>query len=81
MRSRGVTCEHKIHQKTGSDALCEADGRRPDESEACDLLCRQDCVVTLWAEWSVCDVTCEVGGATGRGGASGLTYDWFVSYI
>ena len=77
LRQRDVTCQRKDHRRRlagGAGAvgagesvagpLCARTERRPASSEPCELLCRQDCVVTPFSLWSPCDVTCRAVNRT-----------------
>ena len=49
----------------GIERCREADRRKlierePAASRSCDMKCAQDCVVTDWSDWSVCDEECLV---------------------
>ncbi|XP_012942824.1 thrombospondin type-1 domain-containing protein 7A [Aplysia californica] len=64
VKSRDVTCELKKSQTRVSSSRCEAEEPTPVASQSCELLCRQDCVVSEFSDWSVCDKTCEMTNRT-----------------
>ena len=64
VRHRNVTCERKDRRVLMDDYLCARVERKPASSEPCELLCRQDCVVTPFAPWSLCDISCHTVNRT-----------------
>ncbi|KAK7474873.1 hypothetical protein BaRGS_00033875 [Batillaria attramentaria] len=64
VRYRNVTCERKDRRVLMDGHLCARVERKPSSSEPCELLCRQDCIVTPFSAWSSCDITCHVFNRT-----------------
>ncbi|CAL1528377.1 unnamed protein product [Lymnaea stagnalis] len=64
LRHRNVTCERRDSQMTVAMARCLLDEPMPSTQESCELLCRQDCVVSEYSELSGCDSTCQLTNQT-----------------
>ncbi|BFZ22563.1 hypothetical protein BsWGS_25602 [Bradybaena similaris] len=61
---RNVTCERKDRQGKVSPTRCLMEETMPATNQSCELLCRQNCVVTAYSEWSGCDSTCQLSNQT-----------------
>lgn len=64
IRFRNVTCERKDSRVPAEDYLCSRVEHRPSSTEPCELLCRQDCIVSLFSNWTSCDATCQITNRT-----------------
>lgn len=61
---RNVTCERKDRQDRVKAYRCEVEEPMPATSQSCELLCRQDCVVSTFSYWSGCDSACQTPNKT-----------------
>ena len=64
VRYRTVVCERRDSRVRVDDAACLASEPKPRPSQPCELLCRMDCVVTLYSTWSSCDRSCRLTNRT-----------------
>lgn len=61
---RNVTCERKDKQGRVNPARCQIEEPMPVTSQSCELLCKQNCVVSNYSDWSGCDRTCQTSNQT-----------------
>ncbi|KAL8591126.1 hypothetical protein ACOMHN_063750 [Nucella lapillus] len=64
IRHRQVNCERRKQHQSVDTYLCASVELKPPSSEPCELQCQQDCVVTLFSDWSKCDATCQLTNQT-----------------
>ncbi|XP_041371854.1 thrombospondin type-1 domain-containing protein 7A-like isoform X2 [Gigantopelta aegis] len=64
VRYRTVVCERRDSRVQVNDRACLATEPKPRPSQACELLCRMDCVVTPYSVWSGCDASCRLPNRT-----------------
>ncbi|KAL8558652.1 hypothetical protein ACOMHN_022574 [Nucella lapillus] len=64
VRFRNITCERKDRRVLMEEYMCARVERKPPSTEPCELLCRQDCIVTPFSHWTSCDVTCHYTNRT-----------------
>ncbi|KAI8778137.1 thrombospondin type-1 domain-containing protein 7A, partial [Biomphalaria glabrata] len=64
IRTRNVTCERRDSPVVVSNSRCLLVEPMPQIRETCELLCRQDCVVSDYFNWTECSSTCMLANKT-----------------
>ncbi|XP_048238540.1 thrombospondin type-1 domain-containing protein 7A-like isoform X1 [Haliotis rufescens] len=60
VQTRKVICERRDSHIKVEEHLCQVHERKPNRTQPCELLCKQDCIVSLYSSWSKCDSTCRI---------------------